>query len=33
MNIKNFRFEKDHFSKNAQGIAKIDHEVLLLMKF
>ena len=24
---------EDHFSRNAQGISKIYHEVLLLMKF
>ena len=30
---KNFRFEQDTFAKNAQGINKIYHEVLLLMKF
>ena len=29
----NFRFEEDPFAKNAQGINKIYHEVLLLMKF
>ena len=33
MNNKNFRFEEDLFSKNAQGIAKIYREVLMLMKF
>ena len=33
MNIKNFNFEQDTFSKNAEGISKIYHEVLLLMKF
>ena len=32
-NIRNFKFEKDPFSKNAQSIGKIYHEVLLLMKF
>ena len=36
MNIKrrsrNFQFEEDPFSKNAQGISKINHEALL-MKF
>ena len=32
MNIRNFKFE-DPFSKNAQGINKNYHEVLLLMKF
>ena len=29
----NFRFDEDTFAKNAQGISKIYHEVLLLMKF
>ena len=33
MNFRNFEFEEDSFSKNAQGISKIYHEVLLLMKF
>ena len=37
MNIRRqngtFQFEEDHFSKNVQGIGKIYHEVLLLMKF
>ena len=33
MNNKNFRFEEDPFAKNAQGIGKIYHEVLMLMKF
>ena len=33
MNNKNFRFEEDPFAKNAEGIAKIYHEVLMLMKF
>ena len=28
-----FQFEADTFSKNAEGISKIYHEVLLLMKF
>ena len=32
MNIRNFRYEKDHFLKNAQGISKNYHGVLLLMK-
>ena len=32
MNIKNFRFEEDPFAKNAQGVSKSYHEVLL-MKF
>ena len=29
----NIRFDEDPFAKNAQGISKIDHEVLKLMKF
>ena len=29
MNFKCFRFEEDPFAKNAQGISKIYHEVLL----
>ena len=29
----NIRFDEDRFSKSAQGISKIHHEVLLLMKF
>ena len=33
MNIRNFIFEEDIFSKNAQGVSKNYHEVLLLMKF
>ena len=33
MKNKNFRYEEDTFAKNAQGISKIYHEVLLLMKF
>ena len=37
MNIRrqngNFQFEEDLSSKNAQGIGKIYHEVILLMKF
>ena len=33
MNIRNLKFEEDPFSKNAQGISKVYHEVLLLMKF
>ena len=33
MNSKNFRFEEDPFAKNAEGIGKIYHEVLMLMKF
>ena len=34
MKNKNFQtYQQDPFSKNAQGISKIYHEVLLLMKF
>ena len=33
MNIENFRFEEDTFVKNAQGVSKSYHEVILLMKF
>ena len=33
MKNKNFQTYQDLFSKNAQGIGKIYHEVLLLMKF
>ena len=34
MKNKNFQTNSQHpFSKNAQGISKIYHEVLLLMKF
>ena len=33
MKNKNFQTQEDPFSKNAQGISKIYHEVLLLMKF
>ena len=29
----NIRFDEDPFAKNAQGINKIYHAVLLLMKF
>ena len=29
----NIRMDEDPFSKNAEGISKIYHEVLLLMKF
>ena len=29
----NIRMDDDPFAKNAQGISKIYHEVLLLMKF
>ena len=34
MKHKNFQIHhEDHFARNAQGISKIYHEVLLLMKF
>ena len=33
MNIKNFQFQQDSFSKNAQSISKIYHEVFLLNNF
>ena len=33
MKNKNFPTQQDHCRKNAQGISKIYHEVLLLMKF
>ena len=33
MKKRNFQSQEDPFSKNAQGISKIYHEVLLLMKF
>ena len=33
MKNKSFQTEEDPFAKNAQGISKIYHEVLLLMKF
>ena len=33
MNIRFFKFEENLLSKNAQGIEKSYHEVLLLMKF
>ena len=33
MKNKNFPTQQDPFAKNAQGISKIYHEVLLLMKF
>ena len=33
MKNKNFQTQKEPFAKNAQGISKIYHEVLLLMKF
>ena len=33
MKIRKFNFEEVPFSKNAKGISKYYHEVLLLMKF
>ena len=33
MKNKNFQTQQDPFSRNAQGISKIYHEVLLVMKF
>ena len=33
MKKRNFQSQEDPFAKNAQGISKIYHEVLLLMKF
>ena len=33
MKNKNFQSQQDPFSRNAEGISKIYHEVLLLMKF
>ena len=33
MKNKNFQTQKDPFSKNAQSISKVYHEVLLLNKF
>ena len=33
MKNKNYQSQQDLFSRNAQGISKIYHEVLLLMKF
>ena len=33
MKNKNFQTQQNPFSKNAQGLSKICHEVLLLMKF
>ena len=33
MKNRNFQTQEDLFSKNAQGVSKIYHEVLLLMKF
>ena len=29
----NIRFDEDPFARNAQGVSKIYHEVLKLMKF
>ena len=33
MKNENFQTQQDPFAKNTQGISKICHEVLLLMKF
>ena len=33
MKNKNYQSQQDTFAKNAKGISKIYHEVLLLMKF
>ena len=33
MKQKNFQTQEDTFSKNAQSISKVYHEVLMLMKF
>ena len=33
MKNRNFQSQEDPFSRNAQGISRIYHEVLLLMKF
>ena len=33
MKNKNFQTQEEPFAKNAQGISKIYHEVLLLKKF
>ena len=33
MKNENIRFGEDPFSKNSQGISKVYHDVLLLMKF
>ena len=33
MKNKNYQTQQDPFAKNAQGISKIYHEVLLVMKF
>ena len=30
---KKFQFEEDTFNKSAQGLSKINHDVLLLMNF
>ena len=32
MNLRDFPFENNRFSKNATGLSKICHEVLFLMK-
>ena len=32
MKHKNFQTQEDTFSKNAQGISKIYHEVLIILK-
>ena len=33
MKNKYFKTQEDAFAKNAQGLSKIHHEVILLMKF
>ena len=33
MKNKNFQTQQDPFAKNARGISRIYHEVLMLMKF
>ena len=33
MKNRNFQTQEDPFAKNAQGISKIYHQLLLLMKF
>ena len=33
MKNKNFQTQQDPFCKNAEGISKVYHEVLLVMKF
>ena len=33
MKIKNFQTQQDPYAKNAQGISKHYHEIILLMKF